>query len=121
MAQCSGVARSTGARCRRQAVEGDRCRAHREDDRSDTSRTLSAVAESGDRMATLRRLRQVLADTIDAGPPARDLAALSRRLQMVMAELEEMGGPASDDEGGSQSADEISRRRAEKLAAAADS
>lgn len=112
--QCVAMAQSTGRQCKRWAVEdSDRCGAHQEfvDDDS-----LSAVASTGDRLSTLRHLRQTLSEAIDAGPPARDLAALSRRLQMVLEEVEDLKG------GGSaqlSKADELARRRREREAASA--
>jgi hypothetical protein len=103
--QCVATAQSTGRQCKRWAVEdSDRCGAHQEfvDDAS-----LSAVASTGDRLSTLRHLRQTLSEAIDAGPPARDLAALSRRLQVVLEEVAALDAP--DDDG--SSADEVARKR----------
>lgn len=50
--------------------------------------SLSETAATGSRVATLQRLRQIIASEIDAGVPPRELASLSRRLQAVLAELD---------------------------------
>ena len=74
---------------------------------------LSTVTARGDRVESLRRLRQTLAEAIDADPPARDLAALSNRLMQVLDELAEL-----DDGSVKESKrDELARRRAAREAA----
>ena len=52
--------------------------------------TLPESASSGDRLATLRDLRDVLAATIHGCTSTRDLAALSLRLQSVLEEIAEL-------------------------------
>lgn len=75
---------------------------------------LSTVTAKGDRRASLERLRQTLAESIDADPPPRDLAALSNRLMQVLTELEQLGSPEAAKE---SKRDELARRRAEREAA----
>lgn len=77
--------------------------------------SLAGVAAQGNRMATLRALRDRLAAEIDTCPPARDLAALSRQLTLVLAEIGDV--PA---EGGSF-LDELERRRQDRISEAASS
>ena len=70
--------------------------------------------KSGDRVRGLLALRDLLAKQLASGDvPARDLAALSRRLMQVMEELEALDAANAEDE------DELSKRRADKLGAAA--
>lgn len=57
----------------------------------DIPESLAEVAATGNRQATLEALRDLLAEAIEAGPPARDLAALSRRLLEVLDQLEYYG------------------------------
>lgn len=54
--------------------------------------SLTEVAATGDTVATLRALRDLLAVAIEAGPPARDLAALSRRLLEVVNDISRLTG-----------------------------
>jgi hypothetical protein len=58
--------------------------------------TLSEAAGSGDRLETLRTLRDVLARTIEGCGSPRDLAALSRQLTLVLAEIAELAPPAAE-------------------------
>ena len=74
---------------------------------------LSTVTAKGDRRQSLERLRQVLAEAIDDGPPPRDLASLSRRLMSVLAELEALSEPKK----GESPVDELRRKRAAREAA----
>lgn len=76
---------------------------------------LSTVTAKGDRRRSLERLRQTLAEAIDADPPKRDLAALSNRLIQVLDALAELdGGDAQPKE---SKRDELARRRSEREAA----
>ena len=70
------------------------------------------AAQSGDRRALLKALRDHIASRIAEGVAARDLAALSRQLRDVDKELAVLDANADDD-------DELSKRRADKLGAAA--
>ena len=69
--------------------------------------SLPKSAASGDRLATLRDLRDVLASSIEACESMRDLAALSGRLQAVLAEIDEL----SPTEQEVDAVDEIAKRR----------
>lgn len=70
--------------------------------------TLASSARSGDRLAALRDLRNLLARQIQKCESPRDLAALSGRLQSVLAEIAQLepAKPKGD------SIDEIAQRRA---------
>lgn len=70
--------------------------------------SLSESAQSGDRLRTLRELRDHLAVSIEGCESLRDLASLSARLQSVLAEIDELGSG----EAGGDVVDEIARRRA---------
>ena len=72
--------------------------------------TLPESAASGDRLATLRDLRDVLAATIHGCTSTRDLAALSLRLQSVLEEIAELEAEHVVDD----DIDSIVRRRAQR-------
>lgn len=55
---------------------------------------LSDSCRSGDRVAALRDLRDLLAQTIVSSDSARDVAALSRQLVDVLAQIDAAQGPA---------------------------
>lgn len=63
---------------------------------------LANVAASGEQLATLRALRDRLAEEIDLTKSARDVASLSKQLVEVLREIEELS-----DEGGGELADLI--------------
>jgi hypothetical protein len=67
--------------------------------------TLVAVA-TGDRLATLQRMRDRVAEQIDEGPCARDLGFLVTQLRILLAEIAEL-----DVGGQSCAADEMAARR----------
>lgn len=69
---------------------------------------LSESASSGDRLAALRDLRDLLARQIDECDSMRDLAALATRFQSVLAEVEQL----TPKEGSGDPVDEIAARRA---------
>ena len=46
--------------------------------------------KTSDRLATLERLRDRLAEQIDVCPSARDLALLSTRLEAVLSQIDEL-------------------------------
>lgn len=69
---------------------------------------LSESAESGDRLATLRDLRDLIARQIEACDSLRDLASLSGRLQAVLDQIAELEPKKAEGDG----IDEIARRRA---------
>lgn len=69
---------------------------------------LSESAPSGDRLAALRDLRDLLARNIETCDSLRDLAALSGRLQAVLAEIDELTPKEAEGDG----IDEIAQRRA---------
>ena len=68
---------------------------------------LIETAATGDRLATLRDLRDLLAREIVACESSRDLAALSRQLTDVLAQIEALA-PA---EKKGDAVDEIAARR----------
>jgi len=79
--------------------------------------SLSEIAATGDRLATLERLRDHLAREIESSQTtARDLAALSRQLQQVLAEIAELRPPA---ETKGTPLDELNARRAARGSAPA--
>lgn len=73
---------------------------------------LSESAPSGDRLATLHDLRDLLARQIEGCESLRDLAALSGRLQSVLAEIDELTPKEASGDG----IDEIAKRRAARRA-----
>lgn len=70
--------------------------------------TLSESASSGDRLQTLRDLRDLLARQIEVCESGRDLAALSARLQSVLEEITALEPRKAEGDG----IDEIAKRRA---------
>lgn len=76
---------------------------------------LIDTASSGDRLATLRSLRDLLAAEIEGCESTRDLAALVTRLQSVLSEIEALS-PAEEK---GDVVDEIAKRRAARRAGAA--
>lgn len=78
---------------------------------------LSESAASGDRLATLRALRDLLAVQIEACDSLRDLAALSGRLQSVLDEITRLEPKKAEGDG----IDEIARRRAARRSGSAKS
>lgn len=69
---------------------------------------LTESASSGDRLATLRDLRDLLATQIQACDSLRDLASLSGRLQAVMDQIAVLEPKKAEGDG----IDEIAARRA---------
>lgn len=76
--------------------------------------SLRESAESGDRLMTLRALRDHLAASIDACESMRDLAALSGRLQSVLEEIAQLAPPEQKGD----AVDEIAQRRNARRSAA---
>jgi hypothetical protein len=76
---------------------------------------LADTAEKGDRLATLRALRDRLSGEIDNCASLRDLASLSQRLMDVLERIadEERGQPVEE----ATARDEVARKRAEREAA----
>lgn len=70
--------------------------------------TLSTSAESGDRLQTLKDLRDLLAVNIQECDSMRDLASLSGRLQAVLEEIARLEPKKAEGDG----IDEIAKRRA---------
>lgn len=77
--------------------------------------SLSASASSGDRLQTLRDLRDLLAVQIEGCESLRDLAALSGRLQAVLSEIAELTPKEEQGDG----IDEIARRRSARRSGSA--
>jgi hypothetical protein len=67
--------------------------------------------KTDDRLRTLERLRDRIAEQIDVTPSARDLALLSTRLESVLGQIDELL-PTE----GVSAADQISARRAQRRA-----
>lgn len=78
---------------------------------------LTESAESGDRLATLRDLRDLLAREVVACESPKDLAPLSGRLQAVLAEIAGLEPKKSEGDG----IDEIAQRRSARRASASKS
>lgn len=78
---------------------------------------LSESAGTGDRLAALRDLRDLLAASIEACESMRDLAALSARLQSVLGEIAELEPQKAVGDG----IDEIAQRRASRRSGPAKS
>jgi hypothetical protein len=76
---------------------------------------LIESAATGDRLATLRDLRDILATQIQACDSLRDLASLSGRLQAVMDQIAELEPKKAEGDG----IDEIASRRAARRTGAA--
>lgn len=70
--------------------------------------SLTESAASGNRLATLNDLRDLLAGRVDECDSLRDLASLSGRLQAVLAEIDELKPKEQVGDG----IDEIASRRA---------
>lgn len=77
--------------------------------------SLVESAQTGDRLRTLRDLRDHLAAAVEDCESLRDLASLSGRLQSVLGEIDEL----SSGEGGGDVVDEIARRRAARRSSSA--
>lgn len=80
---------------------------------------IAEVVSSGDRVESLKAMRDVLAEEIDRirrsskhmETPGRDVATMTRELSRVMAELSELNVGAEADP-----VDEIARKRKERRA-----
>jgi hypothetical protein len=59
-----------------------------------SSESLPDAALSGDRLAALRALRQVLAEQIRDCDSARDIGSLSKQLRDTLTEIDSLGGAA---------------------------
>ncbi|MFF8768504.1 hypothetical protein ACF07Q_28650 [Nocardiopsis dassonvillei] len=78
---------------------------------------LRDTAEAGDRLATLRMLRNRLAKDIDVTGDAAEVATLSRQLIKVLEQIEGLEGREQKGD----SVDDLAAARAARRAAAADS
>ena len=76
---------------------------------------LRETAETGDRLATLRDLRNLLAQEIETCDSSRDLASLSGRFQAVLDQIAVLEPKKAEGDG----VDEIAIRRAARRASAA--
>lgn len=81
--------------------------------------SLHEAAASGDRLYTLRVLRDRLAVQIDETTSSRDVAALSLRLVDVLAEIEEIEKASAPAAPAGSGIDEVNARRAAREAGAA--
>ena len=59
---------------------------------------LGKIVNKESRLAQLKALLQILAETIDTRPGARDLAQLSRQYRETLAEIEEIEGAEQNDD-----------------------
>lgn len=75
------------------------------------TKNLGAVVPNGDRLASLKALRDRLAVDIDECESARDVAALSNRLMDVLAQIDELDS-AKPVEAKVNPIDEVAKRRA---------
>ena len=73
---------------------------------------LSEVAAGGDRLVTLRALRDRLALDLDGCESKRDVASLSQRLMDVLEQIEAAEKAQPETKG--TALDEIARRRSER-------
>lgn len=80
-------------------------------------RSVHEAAVTGDRLKTLRALRDHLAVAIDGCKSMRDLAALSRQLADVVAQIDALDPPETE----VSPADEVAQRRARRRAGAKSS
>jgi hypothetical protein len=81
------------------------------------SDSLPDAALSGDRLAALCALRQVLAEQIDGCDSARDVSSLARQFRDTLSEIDSLGGaaePTQED----KTFDELAGRRARSADAA---
>jgi len=60
--------------------------------------SLADTAKGGDRLATLRALRDLLATELDNTASARDVAALSRQMTEVLLQIEALAPPIPKDD-----------------------
>lgn len=77
--------------------------------------SLKESASTGDRLAALRDLRDLLARSIEECESLRDMAALSGRFQAVLEDISKLEGPKEVGDG----VDEIAQRRAARRAGSA--
>ena len=75
-----------------------------------TPESLPDAALSGDRLAALRALRQVLAEQIHQCESARDIASLARQLRDTLTEIDSLGG-AAEQTAEDRTFDELADRR----------
>ena len=61
---------------------------------ANSSESLPDAALSGDRLAALRALRQVLAEQIRDCESARDIGSLAKQLRDTLSEIDSLGGAA---------------------------
>ena len=59
---------------------------------------LGDIVNKESRLAQLKALLQILAETIDTRPGARDLAQLSRQYRETLVEIEEIEGAEQNDD-----------------------
>src|SRR5690606_3638668 len=79
--------------------------------------SVHEAAVTGDRLKTLRALRDHLAVAIDGCESMRDLAALSRQRADVVAQIDALDPPKTE----MSPADEVAQRRARRRAGAKSS
>lgn len=72
-------------------------------------RTFPQVIADGDRLKSLRALRDRIAETIQVTDSARDLAALSRQMTEVLSQIEALEKRAPEEKG--TPLDELAKRR----------
>lgn len=72
--------------------------------------TVKEAAHSGDRLAALIELRDLIAQHLDLSDSARDVAALSRQLTDVLSQIESITAAGAHAKG--TPLDELANRRA---------
>ena len=75
-----------------------------------SSESLPDAALSGDRLAALRALRQVLAEQIRDCESSRDIGSLSKQLRDTLTEIDSLGG-AAEQTAEDRTFDELADRR----------
>jgi hypothetical protein len=76
---------------------------------------LAGIVNGGDRLTSLRALRDRLAAEIDVCGSSRDVAALSQRLMDVLTQIDEAEKAQPEEKGTVR--DEVARKRSEREAA----
>lgn len=79
--------------------------------------SLREVAGTGDRLETLRALRDRIASQIDETDSARDVAALGQRLMDALGQIDDIEGSTPEQKG--TALDDLRARRAARRSGAA--
>ena len=52
--------------------------------------TIAEIAEKGERLETLKALRQKVANTLDTSDSGRDIASLALQMQKILIQIDEL-------------------------------